>query len=90
MLILFASEVGCKIAEAGFSGRFHVNAETPGSTDIAEKGGKKGKIISTKYRFLFDIIALAYPLDTGLHVGGFNELQSDFVIKGNRQTRTLT
>lgn len=89
-LMLFASEVGCEIAEVGFSGRFHVNVGTPGSTDITEKGGKKGKIISTKYRFLFDIIAFAYSSDTGLHVVVFNEMQCDFVIKCNRRTHTLT
>lgn len=43
MLILFASEVGCKIAEAGFSGRFHVNVGTPDNTNIAEKEGRRGK-----------------------------------------------
>jgi len=56
--MLFASEVGCKIAKAGSSGRFHVTMGMPGSADITEKGGKKGKIISTNYKFLFDTILI--------------------------------
>lgn len=61
--MLFACEVGCKIAEAGVSGRSHVSVGTPDRTDIMEKGGQKGEIISTKCTFLFDIVVLASPLD---------------------------
>lgn len=46
--MLFACEVGYKIAEAGVSGRSHVSVGTPDRSDIMKKGGQKGEIISTK------------------------------------------
>lgn len=86
----FASEVGCKVAEVGFSGRFQVSVGTPDSPDTVGRGGKKGKVSVQNIDFFFDIIAFAYSSDTGLHAVVFNEMPSDSVIKCDGWTHTPT